>query len=124
MKKAKSKPNELIRFLEGIWTTRDITITPKKEVKITECREVMKMKDSETITITALGIEKGKDVTRDMTIKLEGDKVTMSQRDFTAKGIKNGNLVTQGNLPEPDIRLSFVSHGRQIRLPKRCLGEQ
>jgi len=94
LKKVRSKPNELIRFLNGIWTTRDITITPNKEVKITEYKEVMKMKDSETITITALGIDKGKDVTRDMTIKLEGDKVTMSQRDFSAKGIKNGNLVS------------------------------
>jgi hypothetical protein len=94
LKKAKSKPNELIRFLEGIWTTKDITITSDKVVKITEYREVMKMKDYETITITALGIDKGKDVTRDMTLKLEGDKVTMSQRDFSAKGIKTGNLVS------------------------------
>ena len=94
MKKARSKPNELIRFLDGIWTTRDIALTPDKEVKITEYREVMKMKDSETITITAFGIDKGKDITRDMTMKLEGNKVTMSQRDFSAKGTKNGNLVS------------------------------
>ena len=94
MKRARSKRNELISFLKGVWTTTDITITPNKEVKITEYREVMKRKNNETITITALGIDKGKDVTRDMTLKLHGDKVTMSQRDFSAKGTKNGNLVS------------------------------
>lgn len=50
------------------------------------------MKDSETITITALGIDKGKDVTRDMTIRLEDDKVITFQRDFSAKGIKSETL--------------------------------
>jgi hypothetical protein len=56
----------------------------------------MKMKDSETITITALGIDKGKDVTRDMTIILEVDKVTTFQRDFSAKGIKSETLFHSG----------------------------
>jgi hypothetical protein len=94
LKRTRSKRNELISFLEGIWTTTNITITPNKEVEITEYREVMKRKNNETITITALGINKGKDVTREMTLKLHGDKVTLSQRDFCAEGIKKGNLVS------------------------------
>ncbi len=64
MKKGSGEPNELIRFLEGVWFTRDVTITSRGEVKITEYKEVMKVKNHETITITALGIDEGKDVTR------------------------------------------------------------
>ncbi len=94
MKKGSGEPNELIRFLEGVWFTRDVTITSRGEVKITEYKEVMKVKNHETITITALGIDEGKDVTRDMTIEFDDDRVTMSQRDFFAKGVKNGNLVS------------------------------
>jgi hypothetical protein len=94
LKKVNTEPNEIIRFLEGIWITRDFTINPDKEVKITEYKEVMKVKDSETITITALGIDKGKDVTRDMTIRKDGHNVILSQRDFSAKGTKRGNLVS------------------------------
>ena len=94
MKKVRSEPNEIIRFLEGIWITRDFTINPDREVKITEYKEVMKVKDSETITITALGIDKGKDVTRDMTIRKDGHNVILSQRGFSAKGTKRGNLVS------------------------------
>ena len=94
MKKVRTEPNEIIRFLEGIWITRDFMINSDREVKITEYEEVMKVKNSETITITALGIDKGKDVTRDMTIRKDGHNVILSQRDFSAKGTKRGNLVS------------------------------
>jgi len=80
--------------LEGNWVTRDVIVTPNQEVKVEEYMEIMKVKDSETITITALGIDKGKDVTRDMVIRLVGDKVVLSQRDFSAEGVKKGNLVS------------------------------
>jgi hypothetical protein len=89
-----SRANEIVEFLEGTWVTRDVTITPSKEVKVEEYKEVMKIKDSETVSITALGIDKGRDVTRDMVIRLDGDRVVLSQRDFFAKGVKKGNLVS------------------------------
>jgi hypothetical protein len=88
------KANEIVEFLEGTWVTRDVTLTPDKEVKFEEYKEVMKVKDPETIRITALGIDKGEDVTRDMVIRLVGDKVVLSQRDFCAEGVKKGNLVS------------------------------
>ena len=86
--------NEIVEFLEGTWVTRDVTVTPDHEVKVEEYEEVMKVKDSETISITALGLDKGRDVTRDMVIRLVGDRVVLSQRDFSAEGVKKGNFVS------------------------------
>jgi hypothetical protein len=54
----------------------------------------MKVKDSETISITAFGIDKGQDVTRDMVIRLKGDRVVLCQRDFSAEGVKRGSAVS------------------------------
>lgn len=88
------RANEIVEFLEGTWVTRDVTVTPNQEVKVEEYVEIMKIKDSETVSITALGIDKGKDVTRDMVIRLVGDKVVLSQRDFSAEGVKKGNFVS------------------------------
>jgi hypothetical protein len=94
LEEGRRKANGIIEFLEGTWVTRDVTLAPNREVRVEEYKEIMKIKDSETISITALGIDKGQDVTRDMTIKLEGDKVTLSQRDFSAEGVKKGNAVS------------------------------
>jgi hypothetical protein len=90
----KSRANEIVEFLEGTWVTRDVTVTPRQEVKVEEYEEIMKIKNSETVSITALGIDKGKDVTRDMVIRLVGDKVVLSQRNFSATGVKKGNFVS------------------------------
>ena len=94
MAEDRSKANEIVEFLEGTWVTRDVTVTSNQEVKVEEYEEIMKIKDSETISITALGVDKGKDVTRDMVIRLVGDKVVLSQRDFSAEGVKKGNFVS------------------------------
>jgi hypothetical protein len=90
----KSRANEIVEFLEGTWVTRDVTVTPRQEVKVEEYEEIMKIKNSETVSITALGVDKGKDVTRDMIIRLVGDKVVLSQRNFSATGVKKGNFVS------------------------------
>jgi len=90
----KSRANEIVEFLKGTWVTRDVTVTPNHEVKVEEYREIMKIKDSETLSITALGVDKGQDVTRDMVIRLVGNKVVLSQRDFSAEGVKKGNFVS------------------------------
>ena len=102
MAEGRRKANEIVEFLEGTWVTRDVTLAANKEVKVEEYKEIMKIKDSETISITALGIDEGKDVTRDMVIRLAGDEVVLSQKDFSAQGVKKGNCVsirgTQGDL--------------------------
>ncbi|MGD0496213.1 MAG: hypothetical protein ABSB28_09280 [Candidatus Bathyarchaeia archaeon] len=94
MTEDKSRANEIVEFLKGTWVTRDVTVTPNHEVKVEEYREIMKIKDSETLSITALGVDKGQDVTRDMVIRLVGNKVVLSQRDFSAEGVKKGNFVS------------------------------
>lgn len=71
----------------------------------------MKIKDAETITITALGIDNGKDVTRDMIIKVDGDEVIISQGDFSAKGVKKGNSASlRGTIQNRvyDFRVYFL----------------
>ena len=88
------RANEIVEFLEGTWVTRDVTVTAGEEVKVEEYEEVMRVKDYETVTIMAVGIDKGQDVTRDTVIRLVGDRVVLSQRDFSAEGVKNGNFVS------------------------------
>jgi hypothetical protein len=108
----KRKSNEVIKFLEGTWITKDVTIAPDQEVKIREYREIMKMKDPETITITARGIDKEKDVTRDITFRIDGDKVIMSQGDFSARGTRKGNMISlEGRLQDYsfDFRLYLLA---------------
>jgi hypothetical protein len=124
LEETRSKPNELVKFLEGTWITTDITITPSHEIKTAEYKEIMKIRDPETITITALGIDDGKDVTKDTIIRMNGDEVIMSQGDFSARGKKRELCIVQRNLSGPSIRFSFVLSGRQVHLPKRCLAKQ
>ncbi len=76
------RANEIVEFLEGTWVTRDITVAPDREIKVEEYVEVMKVRDFETVSIAALGLDKGKDVTRDMVIRLVDDRVVLSQRFF------------------------------------------
>jgi len=105
------RANEIVEFLEGTWVTRDVTVTSDREVKVEEYVEVMKVKDFETVSITALGLDKGNDVTRDMVIRLLGDRVVLSQRDFSAEGVKKGNFVSvRGDYGDLvfDFRLYFL----------------
>jgi hypothetical protein len=88
------RANEIVEFLEGTWVTRNVTVTSDQKVKVEEYMEIMKVKDFETVSITAVGIDKGKDVTRDMVIRLVGDRVVLSQRDFSAEGVKKGKFVS------------------------------
>ena len=107
----KRRANEIVEFLEGTWVTRDVTVTSDREVKVEEYVEVMKVKDFETVSITALGLDKGNDVTRDMVIRLLGDRVVLSQRDFSAEGVKKGNFVSvRGDYGDLvfDFRLYFL----------------
>ena len=111
MAEDKSRANEIVEFLEGTWVTRDVTVTPNQEVKVEEYEEIMKIKDSETVSITALGVDDGQDVTRDMVIRQVGDKVVLSQRDFSAEGVKKGNFVSVRGTHDDlvyDFRLYFL----------------
>jgi hypothetical protein len=111
LKNAKSKPNDILKFLEGTWTTTDFTVASNEKVKKEEYSEIMRIKDAETITITALGIRDGKDVTKDTTFKVVGDRVVMSQGDFSASGLRKENSVSlRGTYQNRtfDFRLYFL----------------
>lgn len=86
------EPNEIVRFMEGRWTTTDIIVVPGKTIQQKKYIEIMKIKSPDTLTITAEKFENGKDLTRDMTIEL-GDKVSLKQGDFVATGSREGNAI-------------------------------
>lgn len=87
------QPNEIIRFLVGKWKTKDVVITADKEIQSRDYIEIMEAKNSTTVTVTALGYDKGKDLKRDMTIELN-DVVALRQGDFSASGSKHGNSIS------------------------------
>ena len=93
MKDFAKGPNEIIRFLSGKWKTNDITVSANKEVQPRDYIEAMKIKNQDSVTITAFGYDDGKNLTRDMTIEM-GDQVTLQQGNFFARGQKHGNAVT------------------------------
>ena len=88
-----TEPNEIIRFLSGKWRARDVVITADNDVHSREYTEIMEIKDPVTVTITAIGYEDGRDISRDMIIEME-DEVTLRQANFIAKGSKDGNCVS------------------------------
>jgi len=87
-------PNEIVQFLEGEWWNVDITITEESGVRLNEYREMMVVKDDQTLTVTAYKIKEGQDVTKDITIKMTGDSVTLAQEGFEAHGVKTGNFIS------------------------------
>ena len=91
---ASAAPNEIVQFLEGEWWNVDITVTEESGVRLNEYRELMVIKDDQTLTVTAFKIKEGQDVTKDITIKMAGDSVTLAQEGFEAHGVKTGNFVS------------------------------
>jgi hypothetical protein len=87
------QPNDVIRFLDGTWTTKDITVVAGSKVTFADYIEEIKIKDHETISITAFAYDNGKDKIRNMTIALDGE-VVLRQGTFSARGSKKGNCIT------------------------------
>ena len=88
-----NEPNEIIRFLIGAWKTNDVMVSVNKEVQTKSYTEAMKIKNQDSVTITAYGYDNGKNLTRDMTIEM-GDQVTLRQGNFFASGHMHANAVT------------------------------
>jgi len=90
-------PNEVVRFLEGEWWNVDITVSKEGDITLNEYREKMTVKDHQTLTVTAFEIREGVDVTKDITVRIDGDSVVLAQEGFEARGIKTGNrLILEG----------------------------
>lgn len=107
------KPNEIIGFLSGKWKTKDIVMTEGSEIQSREYIEIMKIKDSSTVTITAKGYDNGRDLTRDMTIEV-GKDVVLKQGTFSAIGSKVGN----------SISLDGIQDNRTYRFRLYLLGDK
>ncbi len=106
-------PNEIILFLEGEWWNVDITISGDGDVTLNEYREIMVIKDHQTLTVTAFEIREGNDITKDIVIKLDGDSVLLAQDGFEARGVKQGNFVS----------LSGFHDGIEIRFRLYLMGD-
>lgn len=86
-------PNEIVSFLEGTWWNVDINIGRDGAVTLNEYREEMVVADPQTLTVTAFKIKAGEDVTKNITISVEGDSVVLAQDNFAARGIRRGNHI-------------------------------
>lgn len=84
------KPNPIITFLEGKWTAHNTMITDDR-VNHDTYDETITIKDADTVSITAHGVDDGKDITREMTISLDGETLTLKQGDYEAVGVFKNN---------------------------------
>lgn len=80
------KANALVDFLTGDWENVSFEISAGKPIKREAYSETMVAKDFDALTITAHGFKDGKDLTKEMRLKLRGDKLTLTQGSFVAKG--------------------------------------
>jgi hypothetical protein len=84
--------NQLVSFLEGNWHNYSILISDNSPVEQEDYKETMRIKNDTTITITAHEYKDGNDLTRDMVLIIDNDKVVMKQGDFIATGRYEGNV--------------------------------
>ncbi|MFO7969441.1 MAG: hypothetical protein R6U15_04945 [Candidatus Izemoplasmatales bacterium] len=80
------KPNKIIKYLSGKWNCKNIVIKPKEKPREFSYKETIKIKNNNTISITAFGIDNGNDFTKDMQIDLSDNHLTLSQDDFSVAG--------------------------------------
>ncbi len=107
-----SNANELLGFLEGKWQNHSFIISEGIPVKVEEYSETMKIKDLQTLTITAHGFQEGKDLSKDMEFTLNGNEVAMRQGDFVARGEKVGNVYyLRGKHGEKEYRFRLYTLG-------------
>lgn len=85
--------NPIIQFLEGTWTARNTMITDDR-VNHDTYDETITIKDAETVSITAHGVNDGKDITREMTIRVHDNTLTLKQGDYEARGTLKNNHAT------------------------------
>lgn len=104
--------NQLVKFLEGKWHNYSILISDNSPVKQEDYKETMCIKNDTTITITAHEYKDGKDLTRDMVLIIDNDKVVMKQGDFIATGKYEGNVYyLKGFVGEKEYRFRLYAMG-------------
>jgi len=104
--------NELVSFLIGKWDNLSFEVTDGKPVKTETYSETMIAKDFDTLIITAHEYRNGKDLSREMCLKLDGNNITMMQGDFLAKGKCENNLYTfAASINESEYRFRIYTLG-------------
>ena len=86
------KANSLVSFLVGDWDNVSFEIADNKPIKKEAYSESMRLKDRDTLTITAHAFREGQDLTREMTLEVRGKHARMKQGDFSACGRRVNNL--------------------------------
>lgn len=105
-------PNEIIIFLEGKWHNFSTFVANGNPVISEDYRETMVIKNDTTLSITAHGYLDGKDLTKDMILILEGDKIIMKQGGFIATGKNEGNVYyLKGNHEDTEYRFRLYTMG-------------
>lgn len=107
-----SKPNDLVGFLAGKWDNVSFEISDGKPIKREAYPETMVVKNPDTLTITAHGFRDGKDVTKDMQLRVRGKEVIMQQGSFIAKGKREDNLYSlKGQVQGKEFRFRLYALG-------------
>jgi hypothetical protein len=88
----KPEANEIVTFLEGNWHNYSIYVSDSARINKQDYKETMRIKNDSTLTITAYNYKDGKDLTRDMILKIKNDSIVMQQGNFIAKGVREGNV--------------------------------
>jgi hypothetical protein len=104
--------NRLVSFLEGKWHNYSILVSDNNPVKKEDYKETMSIKNDSTITITAHSYKDSKDLTRDMTLVVKKDYVTMQQGNFIARGTRKGNVYSlKGYAGDKEYRFRLYTMG-------------
>lgn len=104
--------NQLVSFLEGKWHNYSILISNNSAVNQEDYKETMRIKNDTTITITAHEYKDGKDLTRDVVLIIDNDKVVMKQGDFIATGEYEGNVYyLKGYAGDKEYRFRLYAMG-------------
>lgn len=106
--------SEIVAFLAGKWHNFSYFIAENEPVQQQNYRETMAIKNDSTLTITAHEYKDGNDLTRDMTLLVADDKITMRQGDFSATGSREGNV----------FYLKGDSGGKEYRFRLYLLGDK
>lgn len=111
---SEKKANEIVSFLSGEWHNFSYFIAENEPVQQQDYRETMAIKNDSTLMITAHEYKEGNDLTRDMTLLINKDIITMRQGDFSATGNREGNV----------FYLKGDSGGKEYRFRLYLLGDK
>lgn len=104
--------NDLVSFLEGKWHNFSYFISDNNPVTKQDYKETMVVKNDTTLTITAHNFKDSKDLTHDMILITNKDRIVMQQGDFKATGTREGNVYyLKGNSEGKEYRFRLYTMG-------------